>query len=496
MKSKTTVLPPDPGGLITALRSIGYTLKAAVADLVDNSLDAKATKVLVRFIHDDSQILKIIIADNGNGMSDAKLHKSMGFGHKDDLAAEGRLGKYGLGMKLSSLSQTTSFSVISRRSASGIPAGRRWTIEGIKKGWLIEELGRMEIDQYIKRQIGPIEVNQHGTIVIWEDLDRLPVKKGDVHKAIGRYKKDVSRHLGLVFHRLLDAPKKKLSLYIDSQQSADGNSEASLVHVRSLNPFGYPPEKGGKTHVMEAELGEGNLTLHCHTWPPNSETPNYKLPKGAARAQGLYVYRNKRLIQYGGWGGLRDADADPHLSLARVMIDLPARLDSNFGLDLKKASIEPPPSFVPAVETAKSSDGTTFRKYIANADKVYRHKDSKAKHSRPAVPRAGIASGLRPKIRKLLGANSKAKEIDIAWESFDSPEVFRIDIEDQRLLLNKAYRQRLLAGRKASRSDAPDLKLLLFMLVRDDFKSHRLSKQRRQQLEQLNDLLTLLCRTS
>ena len=59
MAGTTHALPPDPGGLITALRSIGYNLNAAIADLVDNSIDADATEVLVRFVHDKADILKV-----------------------------------------------------------------------------------------------------------------------------------------------------------------------------------------------------------------------------------------------------------------------------------------------------------------------------------------------------------------------------------------------------------------------------------------------------
>lgn len=60
-------LPPNPSRLIQALRSIGYSLNSAIADLIDNSIDASATKVLVRLVHDDQTISRIIVADDGDG---------------------------------------------------------------------------------------------------------------------------------------------------------------------------------------------------------------------------------------------------------------------------------------------------------------------------------------------------------------------------------------------------------------------------------------------
>ena len=49
-------LPPDPYRLIFALRQIGYSLEQAVSDLVDNSINADASTVLIRFVWQDGSI--------------------------------------------------------------------------------------------------------------------------------------------------------------------------------------------------------------------------------------------------------------------------------------------------------------------------------------------------------------------------------------------------------------------------------------------------------
>jgi hypothetical protein len=43
-------LSPSPSALLESLRSIGYTLETALADIVDNSISASAAHVSVRFL--------------------------------------------------------------------------------------------------------------------------------------------------------------------------------------------------------------------------------------------------------------------------------------------------------------------------------------------------------------------------------------------------------------------------------------------------------------
>ena len=75
-------ITPDAGRLIDALRQIGYSLEQSLADLVDNSINADAKNILVRFIHDGHHIKRIGIADDGNGMSSGELKNAMRFGSR------------------------------------------------------------------------------------------------------------------------------------------------------------------------------------------------------------------------------------------------------------------------------------------------------------------------------------------------------------------------------------------------------------------------------
>jgi HSP90 family molecular chaperone len=91
---------------------MGYDFATAVADLVDNSIAARAGVVAidVEFDGDDSWLR---IADNGKGMTPSELREAMRYGAERDYDARD-LGKFGLGLKTASLSQCQRLTVASR----------------------------------------------------------------------------------------------------------------------------------------------------------------------------------------------------------------------------------------------------------------------------------------------------------------------------------------------------------------------------------------------
>src|SRR5688500_10565403 len=94
---------PSAKRLMRSLRDMGYDFAQAVADVVDNSLEAKSTLVAidVEFDGDDSWIR---IADNGKGMKPEELREALRYGAEREYA-EDDLGKFGLGLKTASMSQ-------------------------------------------------------------------------------------------------------------------------------------------------------------------------------------------------------------------------------------------------------------------------------------------------------------------------------------------------------------------------------------------------------
>lgn len=100
--------------LISSMRYLGYEFSDAVAEIVDNSIQAGANVIQVN-LHFDGYDSYLTILDNGVGMTPAEIREAMRFGSMGDYEQDD-LGKFGLGLKTSSLSQCDSLTVSSRNS--------------------------------------------------------------------------------------------------------------------------------------------------------------------------------------------------------------------------------------------------------------------------------------------------------------------------------------------------------------------------------------------
>jgi hypothetical protein len=107
----------------------------------------------------------------------------------------------------------------------------------------------------------------------------------------------------------------------------------------------------------------------------------------------------------------------------------------------------------------------------------------------PLVPGQGVPMPVRKYAAKLLTGEGPQEPLDFVWEALDQDEVFRLDLSETRILLNKDYRRDILGDAPASGADAPMIKMLLFLLFKDDFERLRFSSKRAGELEACNALL-------
>jgi hypothetical protein len=230
------------------------------------------------------------------------------------------------------------------------------------------------------------------------------------------------------------------------------------------------------------------IKITAHVWPPNSSSPGYKLPGGSNARQGFYFYRNNRLIQGGGWNGIREAE--PHLSLARLEIDIASDFDVDVSLDVKKVEIHLPPALVAAIQKAHTSTGVDFKKYLSIADETYR-KRSVTEAELPLIPSVGLPAPLTKFLHQelRLKATAKHRDLKIKWKRLEKESFFEIDRDAGHLYLNRLYRKRLLHGLDGSSADIPVLKCLLFLVLEDALSSERLGSKVRERLEQVNRIL-------
>lgn len=495
LEALTTVghlhLRPEGGGTIRALSRIGYDLSEAIADLIDNSIDAQANCVEITFFRNDTQITAVTIADDGQGMDTASLQKGMQFAGRTD-HEQGDLGTYGLGLKSASFSQAKTLTVISRRN-SAVVAGR-WSVEAIDDDWRLELLEHSGATAMFEQLCLRGKVPPCGTLVVWERLDRLVVGRhaDALDEFLNTALPRLETHLGLTFHRFLESGSLAISLVVRHERRA----LALPRPVRPRNPIRYA-ESGlpGWPRTLKCELpGVGQLYLEAHIWPAGSTADGFLLgTKKGVEFQGFYFYRNNRLIQAGGWNGVIKADHELDLALARVTVELPA---GGIDVNVQKSALQV--TAAQALSLLMATDGEyNFDVYLEAARSVcraFRRSDSHAA-TLPVIPGSGIPMPVRRAAHRQIGTDKDVEEIGFIWDKLEEGQVFALDLTEMNIVLNRLYRHEILDGATASGADAPLMKMLLFQMYKDDFGRQRSSRKRREQLDSANALLFEVIRT-
>lgn len=326
------ILPPYAPILMESTRAVGYSLETAVADIIDNSIAASASRSEIFFFPLGEAYIAVL--DNGTGMNEDELNTAMQYGSKDPVDRRGTadLGRFGLGLKTASLSQCRCLSVISKQGETLI--GRRWDLDHVANAcdWSLLLLDQDEIQTV--PEIQHLLEKDSGTLVVWQNLDRLQAGEVQFEQTFGRKMDVVRDHLALVYHRYLsgEAGIKKLRIEINGER------------ILPADPF----LKDKSTRPMDDEViiirGE-KVLVRPYILPHISRMTSDEIgllggKEGLRRYQGFYVYRNKRLLVWGTWFRMmRQGDMS---KLARIQVDLSNALDDLWALDIKKSSALPP----------------------------------------------------------------------------------------------------------------------------------------------------------
>jgi hypothetical protein len=330
---------PSAARLTNSLRDIGYDFPSAVADLVDNSIAAGAGRVEVRveFAGADSRVL---IADDGCGLGPAELAEALRFGSRRTYGARD-LGRYGLGLKTASLSQCRTLTVVSRRPESSRTWVRQLSLDLIEEwdDWVICDPGSTPAVNLARELL----VQGFNTVVVWEDLDRvLPVDRPDGGWARRRVESaavKTARHLAMVFHRFLDGEGGgvRFALTVNGDAVAPWNPfGSSTAPSQQMPDLSFEVPVGGR--VGSVRLSRWILPSRNHV--DQEEWDRLAGPLKWNRQQGFYIYRADRLVQWGGWAGLRAIDE--HTKLARVALSFDADLDPVFNINVAKMRVSLP----------------------------------------------------------------------------------------------------------------------------------------------------------
>lgn len=412
---------PSAARLTRSLRDVGYSFESAVADLVDNSIAAEATDVYIN-IDFDGLKSTISIADNGNGMTAEQLDEAMRFGTKRTYA-ENELGRYGLGLKTASLSQCRRLRVASMASGNMYPQARTLDLDFIEAtdDWDILDTTD-DVDTYALK--GAIHGN-HGTQITWSKLDRLLPKNGAeggwARRRFERLEDKLSRHLSMVFHRFLaEDAKTRVRISINGDQ------------IQPWDPFAiaekYTEFLSTDSFEVEQNDSTGLVKLNTYILPTRERFSSPEAFEAAAgpgkwnKQQGIYIYRANRLVQWGGWSGIRAIDE--HTKFARASLDFDTALDEAFNINVAKMRVTIPSQLKkmltrPVKELCMAAE-TAYRKSNLRSE-------TRAGTSSRALDAAGYESlGISLKSAALRTGHYDALEEIAQLMKKESPEIIKL----------------------------------------------------------------------
>ncbi|MCH7963156.1 MAG: ATP-binding protein [Bacteroidetes bacterium] len=313
---------PNPAKLLDSLRSTGYDNYNALADIIDNSLDADANKVIID-IYQEKGDFKIIIADDGKGMDLHVLDEALKLGSETDKDYQSDLGRFGMGLSTASLSMCRRTEIITKDKSGKLlksVTDLDWVKESNEFKKYLGEVDNDDIDlfnSYLKN-------SESGTIVIFSKSDRIQNTNTTV------FTNTLKKHVARIFRRFLEAGK------------------VIIINKEKVQPFDPLILNDSNTRVYSDEEYEIKIQKGDKYYEDTIRikfviVPNYGYSGNRDKGinyqnQGFYVMRNQRELFAGSnLDGIYTKDA--HLNRFRAEIYFSGSLDDLMGVHFTKRSI-------------------------------------------------------------------------------------------------------------------------------------------------------------
>ena len=214
---------------VAAMRDSGYrSTTHALAELIDNSIEASATAIEVFGVSQRDDLTErvtlreLAVLDNGSGMDAITLRGSLRYGHGTRFDRRG-IGRYGVGLPNSSMSQARRVEIWSWQTGVTNAFHTCLSIEDVMKGILeIPEPLLLAIPEVYRRS-SLHGFEESGSLVVWSDLDRVEWKRAST----------TFRHtetlLGRIYRRFLSKPSERL--HSDDQRGHEIGAQRTITCI-------------------------------------------------------------------------------------------------------------------------------------------------------------------------------------------------------------------------------------------------------------------------
>ncbi len=321
------------GNFIRAVRESGYlSISTAIAELVDNSLQALATEVAIQITRATPDALpEIVVEDNGVGMSNAELKLCLRFGGSSRFDARQSFGRFGMGLPAASLSQARRVEVSAWRDG-GYERSVSLDVDAIMAG----------SDPALVSHRGPRSTTASGCRVRWVQCDRIEYQR------LTWLERSLHRELGRMYRRFL-ASDLRMTINGTPVEAVDPTLLMTEVEGASaclaFDELHYELETaGGGTAVVTVRFA----MLPVERWHHLDNVTKRRV--GIVGGGGVSILRAGREIARG-WclmGGKRKENYDDWW---RCEIEFDPSLDEHFGITINKQGIRPSATLREAIES-------------------------------------------------------------------------------------------------------------------------------------------------
>jgi len=326
----------NPKRFLEATRESGYrTFDAALSELVDNSLQAGATRVEIALPDSAANPLDACVAvlDNGSGMDTAELATALQFGGSRRFNDRTGMGRFGMGLPNSSLSQARRVDVYSWREHREVWHSYLDLDDVLASGQILVPTPVLSRLPEAYRRRG----DRSGTLVVWRKLDRIK------HSSWRLIARRVMGQLGRKFRYFL-WEGRTLSVNAFPVGAFDPLFLSSETRVGwiTARPYGEPLEYRVKPPGDAAEGGTAAITVRFSELPVHQLAPLQNKDKrayGIVNGAGVSVVRAGREIDYG-WFFLNKR-RENYDDWWRCEIRFNPELDEMFGVTHTKQGIRP-----------------------------------------------------------------------------------------------------------------------------------------------------------
>lgn len=155
---------------ILSMRSSSFDELSAYGEVVDNSIQADARNVKIKFDTTSNLIRKLAFGDDGIGMDAETLSRCLSLGWSSRYNDREGIGRFGVGMKLGAIHQCKRVEVWSKQQ------GGAWLftyidLDEIKDQTMISI--PMPVEQNPPAEYASLAGTEHGTLIVWSKYDNL-----------------------------------------------------------------------------------------------------------------------------------------------------------------------------------------------------------------------------------------------------------------------------------------------------------------------------------